>query len=128
MNKSATLVNPVHRMEQTVSNAIAEITGSDQNELNAERIRFDQVRMAVEIVFGLTDLKRKTNLVPYPEAREMFVKLVYRNFSYSEERIMNYLGKNRTSFYHNITRFENLLFSDKEYKRKYNELLNKLGL
>ena len=124
--QDTTLINPIFAIEQTVRAAQMEY----MRELAPKKksASLEDVKIAVENMLKLVDLRKNTNKVPYPDARKLFVKIAYPKISIDHSEIMEYIGKQRTSFYHNINQANNLIETDKYYIRIYSELLNSLGL
>lgn len=123
-----TLLNPLFEVEQTVHAAQMEYMESyNVSSKRPQPLGLAAIKIAVERVFGVFDIKKDTNAKPYPDARKLFVRIAHRNSTLDESAIMKYIGKHRTSFYWNIRQAENLLQTDKELRGLYHRIIAKLG-
>ena len=86
----------------------------------------EDVKILVELAFNCGDIKARNNRAPYPDARKMFTSLAYINCSYDEGKIMSYIGRHRSSFYHCTRQAENLIETCPNFKKLYYHVKNNL--
>ncbi len=126
--QDTTILNPMFAVEQTVQAMQLEHIEGYNTKTHVQKLTFDAVKLAVEKNFKIKDLMKKTNAVPYPDARKFFVKVAYKNVSIDEGEIMSFLNKHRTTFYHNMTQAQNIIDTDKFYAQIYEDIKTMLGL
>lgn len=123
-----TLLNPLFELEQTVHAAQMEYMESyNVSSKRPQPLGLAGIKKAVERVFGVFDIAKNTNAKPYPDARKLFVRIAHRNSTLDEGAIMSFIGRHRTSFYHNMSQGENLIQTDKELRDLYHKIIAKLG-
>lgn len=126
--QDTTILNPTFAVEQTIQAMQLEYIEGYNTKTALQRLTLEGVRIAVEKIFGIEHLAKKTNARPYPDARKIFVLICWKRVSIDEGEIMDYIQRHRTSFYHNKTQGENLIETDKYYKGLYDQILIEIGL
>lgn len=126
--QDTTILNPFFEVEQIVHAMQTEYILGYNVKTARQKLTLEAIKLAVENELLIEDMTKNTRRRPYPEARQLFVKVAYLNYTLDEGEIMEYIGKHRTSFYHSIKQAESLIETDKLCRQAYDNILISLGL